>query len=412
MLTIQGSIEDLNLFTIKANEQSYQSIYINPNADNWQEVIVFHEPIFDDEIPGVIALKSLRLEKCLGFVLAAPRNRIRYFREKVKDLDATDQLGKQAPRDILKQLLALTEEVGGTIVYCQGEHVDGPNEDIQGTPGPKKKKKEIKQGKSQKSKQQQNSDSFFDPLTKRKLVTMGPQYFDPSLPSMKDTFSSASFLSTKAQLLKSPTAKKYPENINPSNLSIWNKAFDKTTYHLKDNQSRWSYAKARYEKDCQELDVNPYKIKIFGTKEQILSDIKKSNVAAVWLLQEICADLRNNSFVADLTIRPKLKDVTISAECFYIISEVKLPLLRKAANVLSTVYDKHAFKYAIIAQAKNLYKQIDDRMSITITDTDQNYIVASISYCLPQEDAEKLYNTKSKDNLRFGIINLWKATHF
>ena len=52
-----------------ANEQAFQSIYLDPKPSSWEGRIVFHDPIFEDEIPGVIALKSLEMENLIGLVV-------------------------------------------------------------------------------------------------------------------------------------------------------------------------------------------------------------------------------------------------------------------------------------------------------------------------------------------------------
>ena len=393
-------------FSITANEQSYQSIYVNPEAKNWQEVIVFHEPIFDDEIPGVVALKSLRLENCLGFVLGAPRNRIRYFREKAKEIDANEQLGKKAPRDILKRLLLLTEEVGGSVVYIQNEHIEGPKENIPGTKGVEKKKK-IKHKRTERSKQREEMDSFFDPLTKRKLVTIGPQYFDPSLPTMTEEEKKAvSFLNNKDQLIHSPAKRVYPENINPANLGFWDKSFDKATYNFDDNKTRWDFAKAKYEEVCGQLELSPYKTKQLTSWNLILSDILSSTEHAINYTREITQHLAENNITSSqINGKVWFEDVTIQDDSFYIISKLQIPLLKKPLNVLGYIHSHYDFKYAVVSEIKNIFKQLDERTSVTITDLNNNkYLLAYVSYKLPVEGAKKLFQTDDLNMLRLGLI--------
>jgi hypothetical protein len=132
-----------------ANTQAFQSVYINPKAEKWEDRIVFHDPIFQDEISGVIALKSYRLEDCLGFVLNAPISRIRYFRDKVKKGDKKEGWGKLKPDQILNKLKAIVDEIGGTITYLQNKIKGAPKEKIDGDkPKGKFKPKKVKKGKS------------------------------------------------------------------------------------------------------------------------------------------------------------------------------------------------------------------------------------------------------------------------
>jgi len=397
---------------IIASDQSYQSIYINSNADNWQEAIVFHEPIFDDEIPGVIALKSLRLEDCLGFVLAAPKSRLRYFREKIKDLDANEQLGKKKPRDILNRLLQLSEEIDGTVVYIQEENLGVPKEHIDGTKPPEKKKKEPKFKKSNKSKQQQQTDSFFDPLTKRELVTKGPQYFDPSLPSMdkvEKQISRGKALNASLQLIQSPDIDMYPDSINEANTPIWNDAIAiiKTDgFPCEDNKNRWVLVCRIYEDLCKQLELRPYKIKALTDidVDEIKNDIRGRMGFAAKTLQTILPSEKE-----PIQIKLRLKDVVMDNDSVHIISNASYKSSDGNA-VLSAISNDHGFKYAITSVCKNVIKQLDSRTNITISAL-RGTIIAYVTYTLPLKEAERLlaFNTNDPEKIRFGVMNIYKG---
>ena len=388
---------------ITANELAYQSIYIDAKASNWQEVIVFHDPIFDDEIPGVITLKSLRLENCIGFVLAAPKNRIRYFREKAKDLDTEKELGKKQPRDILKILLALSEEIGGTVIYIQDEKIGTPKEDIScKEPAPQKKKKKPKKQKINKPKKE--ADSFFDPITKRMLVLKGPQYFDPSLPTEEKEMKEIKkreekLLTTSSQLKQSPTVGVYPENINPTNKSLWDSVITGEVFESEDNRIRWSYAKQSYEKLCDQLELTAYKLRDLNTKADILKDIKKSISFAIGTLNQI----------GDILAKPMLHNVEKLGDDFYIMAVTwfKVPH-NDSEGIFDRVSNKLGFKYAITSQHKNLIKKLDDRTNITIHTEDNEKITAFINYKLSKNDGAKLvdFDNINNEQMRFKLINL------
>lgn len=382
---------------VTANDQAYQSIYINPNASTWQETIVFHEPIFDDAIPPVIALKSLRLEDCLGFVLAAPKSRLRYFREKIKDIDSKEQLGKQQPREILKKLLLLSEEISGTITYIQNEHVNEPKEDIEGIKAPPKKKREPKRKPDPKSKQQKETDSFFDPLTKRQLITKGPQYFDPSLPTMDKIVTKSA--DAKARFLYSPAINTYPDNIRLSNISLWNKAVSKVLqngFPVESNNARWKLVSSLYEKICHEIEVPAYNIKSLTDKDEIKKDISNRIGFARRTLQTLAPDNAGK-------IRLRLKDVIASKDYFSIVLETKY--IR--TKTLDEISEQHGFKHTIIATHRNILKQLDDRTSLTLTHK-KNDIVAQVVYVVSSNEACRLFdfNTSNPEKLRLGIINI------
>jgi hypothetical protein len=389
---------------IIANEQSYQSIYINPYADNWQEVIVFHEPIFDDEIPGVIALKSLRLEKCLGFVLAAPKSRLRYFREKIKDFDSKESLGKKQPREILKQLLLLSEEIGGTVVYIQNEYIEEPKENLKGIKAPEKKKKDPKRVESPKSKQQQEADSFFDPLTKRQLVTKGPQYFDPSLPSMNkvvDKVDAASMLfscSASLQRIYSPSTENYPEDLSMSNLPIWQRVSAKfKTFEVEDTLSRWQLVRSHYEKKCADLEIAPYKLLSLGNDVEIKESIQNNIGFAFRMLQHILPQQSEPT-----QIRLRIIDAIVGDEDIKVICQTSV---KSAKSAVANIFENHGFKYAVVGSKKNLTKQFDTRTNVTIAEEGTS-LVASILYTLPLKEGQILLETTDKNKLKLGIMSL------
>jgi len=101
---------------------SYQSVYLDQKTDKWQEKIVFHDPIFEEETTGIIALKSLRLENTIGFVVAAPLPMLRRYREEAKKIDSDGKLGQKDDREILDVLTALAVKLGIELVYLQNPH--------------------------------------------------------------------------------------------------------------------------------------------------------------------------------------------------------------------------------------------------------------------------------------------------
>lgn len=116
---------------VEANEQVFQSVYIDPIADEWQNKIVFHKEIYEHETPGVIALKSLRLEDKYGLVLAAPSSTLKEFRKYFEELDEDEHIGRLSPAQILDVLIAEAESFGITITYVQkGDRVEARLYDV------------------------------------------------------------------------------------------------------------------------------------------------------------------------------------------------------------------------------------------------------------------------------------------
>ena len=134
------------------SDLGYQSLYIDQHAENIQDKIVFHDPIFDEEIAGVTALKCLRLEKSPGLVLSGSKSALRSYRKAVSDADYSGKLGKMDDIGIVSTLAKMASGYNITITYHQ--NVD-------------------------------HEARFFDALTKKNLIDQGPGYFDPSLPTYK-----------------------------------------------------------------------------------------------------------------------------------------------------------------------------------------------------------------------------------
>ena len=208
---------------VLANTQVFQSIYINPIEEKWQNRIVFHDPIFPEEIPCVITLKSYRLENCIGLVVSAPLSRVRYFRKAVEENDKEEKWGKLNPKDILEKLKEIVSEIGGTVVYIQNENKRSnivPKEEIERVDKDNTHTKKIKP-KNQ---------------SKQGKAAGGYEIYAPSV----DVF---------------------PININASAKGTWNTlvtGFAEKLYEIPDNQKRWNTACYWFEKICQEQNIPPY----------------------------------------------------------------------------------------------------------------------------------------------------------
>jgi hypothetical protein len=96
----------------------FQSLYLDPTA-SWDEKIVCHDPIFTNELSGVAALKSLRLERCQGLVLKGAKPSIRLFRKELKEQDDSCKLGDDVNESILSSILQLAKKHQLIPVYRQ-----------------------------------------------------------------------------------------------------------------------------------------------------------------------------------------------------------------------------------------------------------------------------------------------------
>jgi len=367
---------------IVSNEQSYQSIYINPFANNWQEVIVFHEPIFEDEIPGVIALKSLRLERCLGFVLAAPKSRLRYFREKIKDVDIKEELGKKEPRDILKKLLLLSEDIGGSVVYIQNEFIEEPKEDLEGIMVKKKDKKDKKDNKDKK-----------EPKKKENLKSK--QQNEADISSYSPEEKKIRILNASQQRIYSPSKETCPNNIHPNGIAVWqNVVANIKNFEQSNTKDRWELVRNIYEKRCQEVGVNPYKLNSLYDYNEIKETLKNRIGFAFQTLRDI---LPSQNTVVQLRLR--IMDAAVYDEEVKLIAQMQLINKNKKECVVD------GFRHFVIAGTKNLVKQVDQRTNITITENNQT-ITASILYTFPRKEAEILTGVFDETTLKNNLLSV------
>lgn len=231
---------------VLANTQVFQSIYINPIAEKWQNRIVFHDPIFPDEIPCVVALKSYRLENCIGLVVSAPLSRIRYFRKAVEENDNEEKWGKLDPQDILEKLKLVIEKIDGKIVYTQNE---------------KKKTKAVPKEKMERIDKNNPHTKKLKPEKPKKQGKSSSEFFNPRTPCV-------------------PSVGIYPENINAHAKDTWDmviKDISEKIYATPCNKKRWSLSCYWFEKFCQEKNITPYvKINILNyviQAKKVLNDL-------------------------------------------------------------------------------------------------------------------------------------------
>lgn len=98
---------------------SYLSIYINQDAKNWKDCIVIHKTMFESEVPSVVTLKSLRLEKEPALVVTGSQPCVEKFVDEIKSLDIKEKLGKTDLSNILKKVEELVAKNKCSIVYRQ-----------------------------------------------------------------------------------------------------------------------------------------------------------------------------------------------------------------------------------------------------------------------------------------------------
>ena len=97
----------------------FLSVYIDPKAKKWSDRIICHDPLFDTEVVGIMALKSLELKGALGFVVGGPSADLQVYIQNIKDADKAYELGKKPEVEIFEKLLKEAMECRLRVCYMQ-----------------------------------------------------------------------------------------------------------------------------------------------------------------------------------------------------------------------------------------------------------------------------------------------------
>lgn len=360
---------------MQANIQAFQSVYLNPEAKSWKDTIILHDPIFQDEISGVIALKSYRLEDCLGLVLNAPLNRIRLFRDKIKKADNEEKWGKLEPEQILEKIMNLVTETGGTITYLQNKRAGTPNDVKDGEPSDRKwEPKELKKGKVASV----ESKYFFEVNIEKEVEAASYRVYSPSV-------------------------NVFPEGIADNAKYIWNKSIEETAdeiYVIEDTKERWDSAKYLFEKKCEAAGIFPYIGKL-KTPEAVVAKLKKSVAIGTREIQDICCELEANG-ILERKSRLKFEDVQIMGSLAFALFRVDMKLFAKE-NVETAVaaLAEGGFQFR-----QNVVRNLDSRTSVTIR-MDANYkLTAYLSYSMPVDEVKILVGSKTESQSRCGLARV------
>ena len=387
-----------------ANEQSFQSIYLEPSPKTWQERIVFHDPIFDEEIPGVIALKSLELENLIGLVIAAPLNVLRHLREHVYEADKAEGWGKEEAATIVAKIVKAAKELGAVVVYEQlGQKVPELTPD------------EIPDGEGQE--EQKEEAYFFDPLTKKRIVEKGPHYFDPSLVTMEDVTKKTK---NRQEASRYPMVGSYPKGITNSGQDIWDEIIsinEVDIFKYKSRKDRWDYAKFLYEQEGGRLGVPADLPKPEISPSAIFKKLTSSKDQCTDLLDSILMGLRKRGLSRQIPTRELAFDVRQMADNnYYLTTSKSLPLegTSSADQVLKYLTDEYNFHRAK-TKTINGYKSVNSIANITFSE-DRNkpyHIKIYTIYLLTEYEALLLSNTsdvgKTKCRL-MNVLNTWVKT--
>lgn len=356
-----------------ANTQAFQSVYINPIAEKWQDRIILHDPIFQDEISGVIALKSYRLEECLGFVLNAPLSRIRYFRDKVKKADQKEEWGKLDPQVILERLIRLVDEIGGTITYMQNRKEGTPKENIEGEKSPHKyKPKKVKKGKS--------INLLDTPVDEKEIGASNRKIY-------------------------SPAVRVYPEGLTESGKLLWDRLLKETSddiYQEEDTDDRWKKALYFFDKTCSSLKVSPFKVKASTDATTIKENMLRSIYEGKQEIKGI-QNMLDVSGVLDRNYKLSIDDIQIMGDDVFVVGSFIFKLLANTDShqILSGIKDTVSFN-------RNVIKAVDTRTAITLSMDSQYTVKGHLSYNLFRSEAKALLGTDNDGQIRCGLVNAVK----
>jgi hypothetical protein len=393
---------------ITANEQSFQSVYLDPDTKDWRDRIVFHEPIFQDEMAAVISLKSLELENLIGLVIAAPLNVLRHFRELVKDSDHTQGWGNKEAATIIAKLIKAIKDLGATIVYEQlGNEVPNIPPEL------------LPEGDDN----ERSEAYFFDPLTKRRIVEKGPHYFDPSLITLEDVARKMKRRTKeKAENRakpKNPSIGAYPDNITNHGRRVWD---DVMTGHGVDinkyqtPKERWDYATYIYETKCDQIGVPAYLPLADANPAIILKKLESCKRQAADLLAAVLTGLKKRGISRQRPTRELAFDVRqMGDNNFYLTTSrfLKLDGLGTTQQVLDLLAKEYNF-FLAKTRRENGFKPVNDMTKLTVSDSEKpQHVVVYTTYMLPSREAGilcKTGNTGDMINRLMKLLNLWVKT--
>ena len=408
--TTEASFKDVLKLT--ANEQSFQAIYLDPDAKDWKDRIVFHEPIYQDEMPGVIALKSLELENLIGLVVAAPLNVLRHFRELVHDSDHAKGWGQEDAATIIAKLVKAAKDLGAVIAYEQlGNEVPNVPPEL------------IPEGESSEEDEPGDEAHFFDPLTKRRIVQKGPHYFDPSLVTLEDVEKKLARRSKQKAYQrnkpKNPGLNAYPENITDVGQRVWDETIpqhEKDIYKYQTPVERWKYANYVYETKCNELGISAYKSYPNTNPSDIIQKLKSSKEQAWDMMTAVLINLKKRGISRRKPSREVAFDVRqMGDNNFYLTTSRFLELdgLGTIHQVLDLLAKKHNF-YLAKTRMSNGFKPINNMTKITVSESKKpQRIILYTTYIIPPKEAGILCNNEKSINIinsLMKLLNGWVKT--
>lgn len=375
-----------------ANEQSFQSIYLDPSTDNWQERIVFHDPIFDDEMPGVIALKSLELEDLIGVVIAAPRNVLRNFREQVKERDVNEKWGAEDAATIIAKIVKLAKEMGAVISYEQLGQAVTKQRDPEAA--------------------EEDEAHFFDPATQRQIVKKGPHYFDPSLPTVKDVEdlqSKRSAQSSKGNPTN-PGIGVYPNDITDEGKGIWDKMMSDhqvRIFKYPANKRRWDFANYLYDMACTIRGIHPYVLRHEDRPSAVLEKLKSSNAQALDILEAVAMSISKQGLLSRSSGREKVRDVR-KMKNDYVLTTVKpwtLEGLSTAQQIVNHLAVKHNF---ITIDDSRCFKLVNPNTQLSVSRDPKNLRRVNVYtiFRIPEKDARMITKSEDEQNIKHRLTKL------
>lgn len=398
--------------TVIANEQSFQAIYLDPDAENWKERIIFHEPVFEDEMAAVITLKSSELENLIALVIAAPLNVLRHFHELVKESDDNHSWGKDDSATIIANLVKAAKDLGATIVYEQlgNEVPDVPPE-------------QLPEGGDEKDAEQDEAH-FFDPLTKKKIVEKGPHYFDPSLVTIDDVVQKMKRRTLEKAANrnkpKNPSMGAYPDDIADHGRTTWDLVLSSNGIDInkyKTPKGRWEYARYVYEVECDRIGVSAYKPLTENNPALIFKRLESSNKQVTETLSDILSAFKQRGLSRSSPTREIAFDVRQMGDNNLYLTTSKSLQLDGLANiqlVLKLLAEEFNFRLAKTTRKENGFKSINPHTKLTFSEGNRpNHINVYTTFLLPMKEACILCNTERINdiiNALMKLLNGWVKT--
>jgi len=382
---------------IIANEQAFQSIYINLKADAVEDRIVFHTPIFKNGMTAALILKTLRLENALGVVLCGPKANITAYQKQVKEMDAEESWGNLEGAAILEALVELGAENGLSIFYLQAPA------DIKKKLGEIQSVKPAEQTESEPVSEVDKEmalklkeitlDTKPSPSSQNVVYPTDASFFDPSLSQM--SYEQSSKLAFE-QITVSPSLARFPEGIAEGARAIWQAIVERNKSALateKTVMAKWVLAMRLFLRACEEMGVAPFIIKPVLGRDELQKELNTAYNTGLKALEDTFLVMKASDLVSEKKSKPEADRIIVTPAAYYLSFKQSFKLSGLASHYLVLENLAKQEKFFVSPALSAGTKKLSDRAMLTVKPGGANTLDVHITIYLSLAEIKNLWPT-------------------